>query len=86
MPDVQLIIEKIVVKGELAMVHSVLSGTIEKPFFGLPASPKLITVNAISTLEIYGGKVDSLDTMIDIAGIQRQVNTSIEVNFPLDVN
>jgi steroid delta-isomerase-like uncharacterized protein len=86
MPDIELVIEEVMVKGEHAMVHSILSGTIQKPFFGLPASPKLITFSAISTLDIYRNKVSSLDSMIDIAGIQRQVDGPIAVNFPLDVN
>ncbi len=86
MPDIFLDIEEIMVKDDHAMVHSILSGTIEKPFFGLPASKKLINFSAISTVEIERGKVTSLDSMIDIAGIQRQVNSPIAVDFPLNVN
>jgi len=86
MPDLFLDIEEVMVKGNHAMVHSILSGTIEKPFFGLPASNKLITFSAISTLDIERDKIISLDSMIDIAGIQRQVNSTISVDFPLNVN
>ncbi len=70
----------------MAIAHSFLSGAIEKSFFGLPASDKLITFSAMSTLEVYNDKVNSLDSMIDIAGIQRQVDTPIDVDFPLGIN
>ncbi len=86
MPDLTLTIEEIMVKGEHAMVHSILSGTIEKPFFGLPASDKLITFSAISTVDVYKGKIKSLDSMIDIAGIQRQVGLDIAIDFPLKMD
>lgn len=86
MPDLTLTVEEIMVKGDHAMVHSILSGTIEKSFFGLPASDKLITFSAISTVDIYKGKIKSLDSMIDIAGIQRQVGQNIAVDFPLKMN
>jgi len=85
MPDLVLTIEVVMVKDDKAMVHSILSGTIEQSFFGLPASDKLITFSAISTLEVYNDKVNSLDSMIDIAGIQRQVATPIAMDFPLDI-
>lgn len=85
MPDLVLIIEDVMVKDDKAIVHSILSGTIEKTFFGLPASDKLITFSAMTTVEVYKDKIQSLDSMIDIAGIQRQVHAPISVDFPLDV-
>jgi len=85
MPDLVLTIEDVMVKDDKAIAHSILSGTIEKSFFGLPASDKLITFSAMSTLEVYNDKVNSLDSMIDIAGIQRQVDTPIDMDFPLDI-
>jgi len=45
----------------------------------------LITFSAMSTVEVYNDKVSSLDSMIDIAGIQRQVDTPIDMDFPLDI-
>lgn len=86
MPDLEISIEEVMVKGDNAMVQSILFGTIEKPFFGLPASNKLITSSVISTLNVVSGKIASLDSMIDIAGIQRQVSSPIAVDFPLNIN
>ena len=86
MPDIFLDIEEIMVKDDHAMVHSILFGTIEKPFFGLPVSNKLITSSVISTLNIERGKITSLDSMIDIADIQRQDKSPIAVDFPLNIN
>ena len=86
MPDLEISIEEVMVKGDHAMVHSILFGPIEKPFFGLPVSNKLITSSVISTLNIERGKITSLDSMIDIADIQRQVKSPIAVDFPLNIN
>jgi len=86
MPDLVLTIEDVMVKDDKAIAHSILSGTIKKSFFGLPASDKLITFSAMSTLEVYNDRVNSLDSMIDIAGIQRQVVTPIAMDFPLGIN
>ncbi len=85
MPDLVLTIEDVMVKDDKAIVHSILSGTIEQSFFGLPASDKLITFSAMSTLEVYNDKVNSLDSMIDIAGIQRQLVTPIAMDYPLGI-
>ncbi len=83
MPDIELMIEDVMVKENRAMVHSILSGTIKKPFFGMPASDKLIAFSAITTVDVRQGRIESLDSMIDISGIQRQVGSPIAVDQPL---
>jgi steroid delta-isomerase-like uncharacterized protein len=85
MPDMELTIEDTMVKGSKAIVHSIISGSIQKPFFGLPASDKIITFSAMSTFEIESGKVKSLDSLIDMAGIQRQLTNDINNDFPLEI-
>lgn len=85
MPDLELTIEQVMVKDNTAILHTILSGTIKKPFFGLPASDKLITFAAMSTMEMEHGKVKTLDSIIDIAGIQRQLQSEIDVNYPLEI-
>jgi len=86
MPDIELTIESVMNKGDHAMAYNILSGTIIKPFFGLPASDKLITFTAISTLNFNKGKIESLDSLIDMAGIQRQVETPIVMDLPLNID
>jgi steroid delta-isomerase-like uncharacterized protein len=85
MPDLELTIEDTMVKGDKAVVYSIVSGSIQKPFFGLPVSDKIISFSAISTFEIVKGKVKSLDTLIDIAGIERQLSSDISNDFPLEI-
>lgn len=83
-PDLELTIEDVLVKGDKAVVHSIIIGTITKPFFGIEPSGKLLSFSAMSTMEIENGKIKVLDTLTDMAGVQRQIETPIANDYPIE--
>lgn len=83
-PDVELTIEDVLVKDNKAVIQSILIGTITKPFFGIEPSGKLLSFSVVSTLEFEHGKIKVLDTLTDMAGVQRQIETPIDNDYPID--
>jgi len=83
-PDLELTIEDVLVKDNKAVVHSIIIGTITKPFFGIKPSGKLLTFSAMSTMEMENGKIRVLDTLTDMAGVQRQIETPIANDYPIE--
>ena len=82
-PDLSVVIEETMVSGDRVMSHTSFSGVIEKPIFGIPASDRIIAFPAVSFWEIRHGKIASLDTLIDITGISRQVGIPISPELTL---
>lgn len=84
MPDLVLDIDETMSDGDRVMTCVSFSGVVEKPFYGIPVSDKIITFPAISLWSIHNGKITSLNTLIDISGVERQLGTNLSANLPLD--
>jgi len=83
MPDLSVIIEETMSKGGRVMTHVSFSGTIEKEIFGIPASNHIIAFPAVSFWEIRHHKITSLNTLVDLTGISRQVGVPISPELTL---
>ncbi|GAA6133927.1 hypothetical protein NBRC116188_07160 [Oceaniserpentilla sp. 4NH20-0058] len=83
-PDLELTIEDVLVKDNKVVIQSILIGTIAKPFFGINPSGKLLSFSVVSTFEIEHGKIKVLDTLTDMAGVQRQIKTPIDNDYPIE--
>lgn len=77
MPDLLLQTEESMSEGNRVMTHISFSGTVTKPVYGIPASDNIIAFEAISLWDIKAGKVASLNTLIDIRGLERQIKASL---------
>lgn len=77
MPDVMLDIEETMCEGNRVMTHLSFSGTIKEPFFGMPATDNIIAFPVVSLWDVKNGKVASLNSLIDIRGIENQLKTRL---------
>ena len=77
MPDIMLDIEETMCEGNRVMTHISFSGTIKESFYGIPATKNIIAFPAVSLWDIKNGKVASLNTLIDIRGIENQLKTRL---------
>jgi steroid delta-isomerase-like uncharacterized protein len=84
MPELSLQVEDVMSRDERVMTSISFSGTIEKSIFGIPPSDKIITFPAVSLWTVTNGKIVSLNTLIDISGIERQVKIPLNSGTPLD--
>ena len=82
-PDLSVVIEETMAKGNRVISHTSFSGVIEKPIFGIPASDNIIAFPAVSFWEIRHNKIANLNTLIDITGISRQVGVPISPELTL---
>lgn len=85
MPNLMLHTEEIMVEGNRAMTHISFHGIVTKPIYGIPASDSIIAFEAASIWEIKADKVYSLNTLLDIRGIERQLKATLPKN-PLTAN
>lgn len=72
-PDLEVSIEDIMAEENKVITFSTFSGSFSKPLFGMPANGKVIAFSAASVWTIYRGKVIEQTTMVDLAGLQRQL-------------
>lgn len=77
MPDLILHVEELMSKDDRVMSHISFCGSVAMPFLGIPASDKIITFPAVSFWDIRKGKISSLNTLIDISGIERQLGVPL---------
>lgn len=70
--------------GNHVMTQVSFSGEVTKSLYGIPASNRLITFPAISIWEIENDKIKSLDTLIDITGLSRQIGSPVSPQIPLN--
>jgi len=77
MPDIMLDIEETMCEGNRVMTHISFSGTIKEPFYGIPATDNIIAFPAVSLWDVKNGKVASLNSLIDIRGIENQLKTRL---------
>jgi len=77
MPDIMLHIEETMSEGNRVMTHISFSGTVKEAFYGIPATDNIIAFTAVSLWDIKNGKVASLNSLIDIRGIEDQLKTRL---------
>ncbi len=73
-PDLEVTIEEMMAEDDKVITFSTFCGSFNKPLFGMPANGKVIAFSAASVWTIYRGKVIEQTTMVDLAGLQRQLN------------
>jgi steroid delta-isomerase-like uncharacterized protein len=74
MDDFEVMLEDVVAEGDRIVTQSLFCGTLVKPMFGFIPSANVVTFSAVSFWEIKKGKILSLNTLLDIAGLLRQMN------------
>lgn len=72
-PDLEVIIEEIMAEDNKVITFSTFCGSFNKPLFGMPANKKVIAFSAASIWIIHRGKVIEQTTMVDLAGLQKQL-------------
>lgn len=77
MPDLELSIEEMMAEGDRVISRITFSGTVEKDFFGIPASDRVIAFEAISMWDISFGKITQLETLLNMSMIERQVKLAL---------
>ena len=83
-PDLSIHVEEVMSKGDRVMTSISFSGTVQKPIFGIPASDKIITFPAVSLWSVSDGRIASLNTLIDISGLERQLKAELKSDKPLE--
>ena len=84
-PDLMVEVEDIMSEGDRVITHTSFIGTVNTPVFGLPASDRIIAFPAASFWGVSGGKIKSLNTMINISDVERQVGTDVDIERPLPI-
>ena len=84
-PGVIVEVEEIMSEGDRVITHTSFIGAVKKPVFGLPVSDKIIAFPAASFWRISNGKIKSLNTMINISEIERQLGVELEYERPLSL-
>jgi len=79
MPDLELTIEEVMAEGDRVMSRVTFSGAVTKPFYGIPASDRVIAFEAISMWDIRFGKISRMETLLDMASIERQVKKDLPI-------
>jgi len=82
-PDISLNIELIMSEKNRAMTQISFIGEVVRPFYGIPASNKIITFPAVSIWETEKNKIKSTDTLIDMTGVSRQIGLQVTPQKPL---
>ncbi len=85
MPDLSVDIELIMSEDNRVMTQISFFGPVVKKFYGIPASDKIITFPAISIWEIEDNKITSVDTLIDMTTIGRQIGMPVSPQIPLSI-
>lgn len=82
-PDLSVEVELIMSEKNNVMTQTSFIGEVLHPFYGIPASNKIITFPAISIWDVVDNKIKSVDTLIDITGVSRQLGTPVIPEKPL---
>lgn len=72
-PDLEVSIEEIMAEENKVITFSTFCGSFNRPLFGIPANGKIIAFAAASIWIIYRGKIIEQTTMIDLAGLKKQL-------------
>jgi steroid delta-isomerase-like uncharacterized protein len=74
MDDFEVMLEDVVAEGDRIVTQSLFCGTLVKPMFGFVPSANVVTFSAVSFWEIKKGQIHSLNTLLDITELMRQMN------------
>lgn len=83
MSDLSVDIELIMAEENHVMTQISFIGEVVSPFYGIPASNKIITFPAASIWEVEENKITSVDTLIDMTGVSRQTGFQVSPQIPL---
>ena len=72
-PDLEVTVEEIMAEDNKVITFSTFCGSFNKSLFGIPANGKIIAFSAASIWVIYRGKILEQTTMVDLAGLQKQL-------------
>lgn len=72
-PDLEVIVEEIMAEDNKVITFSTFCGSFNKPLFGMPANGKIIAFSAASVWLVSHGKISEQTTMVDLAGLQKQL-------------
>jgi len=72
-PDLEVSVEEIMAEDNKVITFSTFAGSFTKPLFGMPANGKVIAFSGASVWTIHKGKIESQTTMVDLMGLQRQL-------------
>jgi steroid delta-isomerase-like uncharacterized protein len=72
-PDLEVTIEEMMAEDDKVITFSTFCGSFNKPLFGMPANGKVIAFSAASIWTIARGKIVEQTTMVDLAGLQKQL-------------
>ncbi|MGK0249326.1 MAG: steroid delta-isomerase-like uncharacterized protein [Oleispira sp.] len=73
-PDLDVTVENIMAEDNKVITFSTFFGSFKYPLFGMPANGEIIAFSAASVWIIYCGKIIEQTTMVDLAGLQRQLD------------
>lgn len=84
-PDLVVEIEMIMSEKNSVMTQVSFIGEVKKSVFGIPVSDKIISFPAMSVWEIDKNRISSVETLIDMTSVSRQVGQSILPQIPLSI-
>lgn len=73
-PDLEVTIEEMMAEDDKVITFSTFCGSFNKPLFGMPANGKVIAFSAASIWTVARGKIIEQTTMVDLAGLQKQLS------------
>jgi len=84
-PDILVEIEVIMSEQNRVMTQVSFIGQVEKSIYGIPVSNKIITFPAMSVWEVENNRINSVETLMDMTSISRQVGQPIQPQVPLSI-
>lgn len=83
MPNLLVEVDLVMSDENHVMTKISFFGTVIKEIYGIPASDKVIAISAMSIWSFKQEKIVSLETLIDLAGLERQLAVKISPLNPL---
>ena len=84
-PELLVEIEVIMAEQNRVMTQVSFIGEVEKPIYGIPVSHKIITFPAMSVWELENNRINSIETLMDMTSISRQIGQAISPQVPLSI-
>jgi steroid delta-isomerase-like uncharacterized protein len=72
-PDLGITVEDLVAEGDRVVARLTLRGTHDGPFFGVPATSKVVTWPAIHVLRLEAERIVERWALADVLGIMGQI-------------
>jgi len=84
MDDFEVMVEESIAEGNRVVTQSSFYGTLVKPIFGFLPSDKVVTFTTVSFWQFRKGQLQSLNTLLDVAELMRQMRRegkNLELNI-----